>query len=220
MKKHNLFLLSTTLILSTALTSCTNHNQSNASEQTTVAKDTTNTVKVPVAEPKVSPKTALGIDVSHFQGEVDWEEIKANNISFAYSKATQGISYVDSKFHENWKNMAAANLARGAYHFYMAADDGATQAQHFIKTVGELQAGDLHPVLDLEQGGISGTVEVNEFQKEVQIWLNAVEKKFGVKPIIYTNNPFANEYWQCRSRHYTGALAQFANKVIPCSNEF
>jgi lysozyme len=125
---------------------------------------------------------------------VNWEEIKANNISFAYTKATQGNNYVDVKFHQNWSQMESAGLAKGAYHFYTSESDGKTQAQHFINTIKEVKVGDMPPVLDLEHGGISGTVEIAQFQQEVIYWLNAVEAKFGVKPIIYTNNPFANEY--------------------------
>ncbi|NBG65700.1 glycoside hydrolase family 25 protein [Acidiluteibacter ferrifornacis] len=142
----------------------------------------------------VAVKQALGIDVSHFQGAVDWDEIKANNITFAYTKATQGATYIDSKFHQNWSEMAAANIARGAYHFYSTESDGNTQAEHFINTIKEVKAGEMPPVLDLEQGSIKGTIAMNQFHLEVLSWLTIVEAKLGVKPIIYTNNPFANQY--------------------------
>jgi lysozyme len=139
-------------------------------------------------------KPALGIDVSHFQGKINWEEIKQNNITFAYAKATEGHTYVDPKFNLNWKNMSSANIAKGAYHFYTTSSNGITQAQHYINTVKEISKGDLPPVLDLEQGGLMDKVTIEEYQNEVISWLNEVETKFGVKPIIYTNNPFANTY--------------------------
>lgn len=139
-------------------------------------------------------KSALGIDVSHFQGDINWEEIKAHNISFAYTKATEGESFVDPKFQKNWNAMLNAGVTRGVYHFYNSGVDGKSQAEHFISTIGELKAGDLFPVIDLEQGSIQGEVEVDTFQKEIRIWLKTVEEKFGVKPIIYSNEPFANQY--------------------------
>lgn len=158
---------------------------------------TSKTESLAKAEPTKVPvdaKPALGIDVSHFQGDVDWEEIRSHKISFAYTKATQGRSYVDTRFNKNWSDMLTAEITRGAYHFYSSEDAGKEQALHFIKTVKELKKGDLPPVLDLEQGSINGKVDVENFQKEVKIWLKTVEEKFGIKPIIYTNNPFANEY--------------------------
>ncbi|MDG1804944.1 glycoside hydrolase family 25 protein [Flavicella sp.] len=139
-------------------------------------------------------KHHLGIDVSHFQQEINWEEIKEANISFAYSKATQGKDYVDPRFHENWKNMGNVSLSKGAYHFYQSNDSGKEQAIHFCKTVGNVGKGDIPPVLDLEGGGIIGTVHKKELQKEIHIWLRYVHQKMGVKPIIYTNNVFANDY--------------------------
>lgn len=147
--------------------------------------------------PKHSPmklKSALGIDVSHFQGEVSWAEIKANNISFAYTKATEGQSWVDPKFQKNWSNMLNAEITRGVYHFYSSEASGSAQAQHFIQTVGDLKPGDLPPVIDIEKRGIIGSVEPAEVQKEVKMWLKIVEDKYGIKPIIYTNNPIADEY--------------------------
>lgn len=136
----------------------------------------------------------LGIDVSHFQGDVDWNRIKKCNISFAYAKATQGTSFKDPKFKENQRNTKQAGLKHGSYHFYLTNEDPVKQAHHYINTIQSLDEGQMIPMLDLESGGIRGKIVVDKFQKDVLIWLKIVEKKLGVKPIIYTNNPFGNAY--------------------------
>lgn len=186
-------ILASTLILFFGFTACTSEGKSVETTTTpSIAIDSSKKVK---AVPKIKEfKPALGIDVSHFQGKINWEEIKANNISFAYTKATEGNYYVDPKFKANWAEMTAAKMAKGAYHFYTTKEDGNTQAMHYINTVIDIDSGDLPPVLDLEQGGLNTDISVEEFQKEVMVWLTTVEQKLGVKPIIYTNNPFANKY--------------------------
>ncbi|RZS99032.1 glycoside hydrolase family 25 protein [Aquimarina brevivitae] len=136
----------------------------------------------------------LGIDVSHFQGEVDWKTIKNHNISFAYAKATQGTHFVDPKFKENQKNTKLADLKHGSYHFYISNENPALQAEHYIKTIQDLEEGQMLPMLDLEMGGMKGSVSIAQFQEDVIKWLTIVEEKLGARPIIYTNNPFANKY--------------------------
>jgi lysozyme len=141
-------------------------------------------------------KPVLGIDVSHFQGDVNWQQIKQAGISYAYAKATQGEKFHDPKFERNWKEAKAAGIYRGAYHFYVVGEDPLKQAESFIKKVGSLESGDLPPMLDLEQGSIPKDfkVEPEELQKNILSWLKHVENKLGVQPLIYTNNPFGNTY--------------------------
>jgi lysozyme len=101
-----------------------------------------------------------GIDVSHYQGVVDWQQVAQNGMAFAFAKATEGITYVDPQLAANWDGIRVAGLVRGAYHFFEPNDDAAQQAQHFLSTV-QLQPGDLPPVLDVETtGGVS----------DAQIW--------------------------------------------------
>ena len=132
-----------------------------------------------------------GIDVSKYQDIIAWEEVKAmkvNNIQvgFAFIKATEGIDNTDPQFRRNWKRAKSNNIARGAYHFFIASKDGKMQAQNFIKRV-ELEAGDLPPVLDVEQR--NGTTQ-EQLKREVRKWLETAENYYGVVPIIYTNVDF------------------------------
>ncbi len=171
-----------------------NNHQNQENEKTTVKKPQAESPKEVPSETKYS-KPILGIDVSHFQGDVNWEEVKKAKIIFAYAKATQGETYTDPDFKRNWSDINQAGLHRGAYHFYMASDDAAKQANLFIKTVEAVDKGDMPPVLDLEQGGMPKPVSSKaEFQKGVLQWLKIVEEKLEIKPIIYTNTPFGNEY--------------------------
>ena len=135
----------------------------------------------------MSTNQLSGIDVSKWQGAVNWKSVQEAGIAFAFARATYGISVVDSYFESNWPAMKDAGIIRGAYHFFLATEDPAQQAEFFIRTVGSLDPGDLPPVIDVESG--SGTS--SNLAAEVQTWLNAVEQGLGRKPIIYT----APSYW-------------------------
>jgi len=78
-----------------------------------------------------------GIDVSHHQGAVDWPRVAAAGHTFAFAKATEGISFRDSRFAQNWAGMAAARLVRGAYHFLSPTSDPVLQARAFVSAIGD-----------------------------------------------------------------------------------
>ena len=130
-----------------------------------------------------------GIDVSKWQGEVNWQSVKRAGVAFAFARASYGSGEVDSHFAANWQGMKNAGIPRGAYHFFVTADDATQQANLFIRTVGSLEDGDLPPVLDVEaQSGTGGNLV-----SSVRTWLDLVEQKLGRKPIIYTGPAFWNE---------------------------
>lgn len=134
--------------------------------------------------------TLQGIDVSHYQGTVNWSSVKKAGIVFAFAKATDGNTYTDPQFHTNWQAMQAAGILRGAYHFYETNDDPVTQAQNFIKAVGSLAANDLPPVVDIEI--FKGAYGAASVAANLQTWLDTVEKALSRKPMIYTNTSFWN----------------------------
>jgi len=139
--------------------------------------------------------TIHGIDVSRYQQSIAWEEVQSMKVKevqlgFAFIKATQGIGNTDPQFSHNWKRAKKNGIIRGAYHFFMANKDGKMQAENFIDRV-ELEAGDLPPVLDVEQlNGVSN----EQLKKETKIWLETIENYYHVKPLIYTNVEFYNRY--------------------------
>lgn len=138
-------------------------------------------------------KPILGIDVSHFQGKVNWQKVRDADIRFVYDKASQGDHFTDPDYAENKIGAHSVGLLHGSYHFYTSDKGGKDQADHFIKII-DYGPGDMPPMLDLEQAGIKGDVDITSFQREILIWLREVESRLKVKPIIYTNHPFGNRY--------------------------
>ncbi len=141
-----------------------------------------------------------GVDVSHYQGEIDWELLASQNIDFAFIKATEGSSFVDPKFQYNFSEAQKQTLAVGAYHFFSFDSKGASQAQHFINTVPPFD-GMLPPVIDLEFYGDKQENPPNceDVEMELKTLLTDLEEFYGLKPIIYCTKEtydlyIANDY--------------------------
>ncbi|HSN62216.1 MAG TPA: glycoside hydrolase family 25 protein [Ferruginibacter sp.] len=157
-----------------------------------------------------------GIDVSRYQKTIGWKlikemEVENIRIGFAFMKATEGVSGIDGQFRRNWIQAKKADLPRGAYHFFIASKSGKAQAENFIENV-KLQKGDLPPVLDIEQ--INGA-SVTDLQQRVADWLLVVEKKYNVKPIIYTNADFYETFLAGRFDDYPLWVAHYLVKDKP-----
>ena len=136
-----------------------------------------------------------GIDVSHYQGTIDWEKIEQLDIDFAYIKATEGSSFVDENFSDNWEHAMKTSMFIGAYHFFSFESDGRTQAEHYIQTVGDLE-GKLVPVVDVEYYGNKKKQELdkNKIKQELSILLCTLEGNYGKKPVIYTTYPAYHDF--------------------------
>lgn len=136
-----------------------------------------------------------GIDISHYQGEIDWGQLREAMIErcpvrFVVIKATEGSNKLDDSFNDNFYQARENGFIRGAYHFWSTKTSARSQAEYFLKQV-HLEDGDLPPILDVEK---KGTVTVAEFQENVLTWLRLVEKHYHVKPIIYTYYKFKMDY--------------------------
>lgn len=132
-----------------------------------------------------------GIDVSYYQGRIDWQKVKAMEddgvkISFAFIKATEGILSVDPYFQRNWREAPKAGLKVGAYHFFRPQKSGLWQANFFLQTVS-FEKGDLPPVVDIES--LDG-VSPEKMRKELNAFIIQIEEKTKVKPIIYSGLKF------------------------------
>lgn len=124
----------------------------------------------------------VGIDVSHHQEQVDWDAVAKAGNTFAFCKATEGVSFVDSQFHFNWGEMAGAGLVRGAYHFLRDDSDPVAQARHFVSTVSGFERG--IPILDVETGA-SGASKPNIHH--VRDWVAEFRRLVPSHPlVIYT----------------------------------
>ena len=107
------------------------------------------TKKLQVNHWLVSENDVVGVDLSEYQAEVDMEALAGQNIQFIYMKATEGSSYSDSRFRQNWENAEAAGIPAGAYHFFSFDSPGKQQAVNYVNTVGDLK-GKLIPAVDVE----------------------------------------------------------------------
>ncbi len=148
-----------------------------------------------------------GIDVSRWQKEVDWMQVKEAGVTFAFVKATQGDFRLDPFFERNWEETRRHGIKRGAYHFFKPEAPVEDQIKLFTSTV-TLAPGDLPPVLDVEvaQKGMSP----RELRAKVKIWLEAVTKYYGVKPIIYTGQNFYRRYLQGHFTEYHFWIARYS----------
>lgn len=136
-----------------------------------------------------------GIDISHYQGEINWDKLRNATIEgcpirFIIIKATEGNSLLDENFNENFYKSKDNNFIRGVYHFYSPSVSPELQAHYFLKQV-HLEEGDLPPVLDIES---KGNLTPQQIKKAVTKWMTIVEKAYNVKPILYTNYDFKKKY--------------------------
>ncbi len=131
--------------------------------------------------------TTKGIDVSYYQGTIDWAKVKNAGVAFAFVRVSDGLANVDSRFSQNWSGTRAAGVIRGAYQFFRPNLDAAAQANLFVQKVGKLAADDLPPVIDVE---VTGSQTAAVIAANVRIWIDIVEAATGKKPIIYTGYYF------------------------------
>lgn len=127
-----------------------------------------------------------GVDVSSYQGRIDWDTLKDQEIAFAFVKATEGSSYRDETFAENWENARKAGVTVGAYHFFSYDSPGESQAENFIGLVPDLP-GTLPPVVDVEfYGGNHKNPPAREKAHEIlKSLLARLEAHYGRKPVLY-----------------------------------
>lgn len=129
---------------------------------------------------------AFGVDVSSYQGEVDWGALSAQGVDFAFIKATEGSSLADRRFAQNWVNAQAAGVLPGAYHFLSYDSPGETQADNFIAQV-PVTEGALPPVVDIEFYGdkLRNPPSREEVKAILDPLLSRLEAHYGQKPILY-----------------------------------
>jgi GH25 family lysozyme M1 (1,4-beta-N-acetylmuramidase) len=128
--------------------------------------------------------TLQGIDISHYQGGIDWGAVHRSGRAFAIAQIGDGF-YRDPTFRGNWDAIKANGMVRGAYQFYRAADDPAGQADIVVAAVGRLGDGDLPVTLDIEGESMQGE-PASVIVDRVRTWMDVVERGTGKKPIIYT----------------------------------
>jgi lysozyme len=155
---------------------------------------------------------SIGIDVSHHQGEMDWYKLFVETgydslIKFVYCKATEGNTHLDRQWERNRRILSELGIQNGAYHFFNPKDDALLQAQHFLNTWKKRDI-DLPPVLDVETEGIND----EDLILKIQVWLNEVENKTGMQPIIYTSLNFYKTKFHEYFKNYKFWIASYSSK--------
>ena len=169
--------------------------------------------------------TVPGIDVSYWDSGIDWPKVRATGQRYVFIKATEGDSYADPTFDDNWRGAKSAGLLRGAYHFFRSNVDPKKQATKFIDYVKSMNDnGELPPVLDLETP--DGQIK-DKIISRAKTWLDLVEAAFGKKPIIYSGQFFLQDSFSeagggppSWAKDYPLWLAQYPNNYVEGSQPF
>jgi len=131
--------------------------------------------------------TVLGVDVSEYQGTVDWTSVRSSGRTFAIARVSDGTGNPDSRFATNWSGIKAAGMVRGAYQFFRASEDPTTQANLVVSAIGVLGDGDLSPIADVEVlDGESGATLV----ARLATWVSVIKSATGRAPILYSDPGF------------------------------
>ncbi|MEK5477567.1 glycoside hydrolase family 25 protein [Paenibacillus sp. FSL R5-0407] len=158
-------------------------------------------------------RNAQGIDVSHWQGKINWQQVRADGRAFAFIKASQGTGRVDPQFVANAKGAKAAGLLIGAYHFVDAtsAAEARREANHFYNTMKTAGVEfDLPPVMDYENN--PGKLNKAAINIVAVAFLNELEELCGRQPLIYTGNSFAHNFDASLGK-YPIWIARYSTKV-------
>lgn len=127
-----------------------------------------------------------GVDVSHYQGDIDFGILAEQDIRFAFIKATEGSGFVDSRLAENLAAVRKSPLRFGCYHFFSYDSPGRTQAANFIDNV-PVVAGMLPPVIDVEFYGdyYRSPAPAEQVLPQLRDMVDALREHYGVSPILY-----------------------------------
>lgn len=130
-----------------------------------------------------------GVDVSHYQGQIDWPTLADQDLRFAFVKATEGSASRDETFEANWSGARAAGLRVGAYHFFSYDSPGADQAANYMAAV-PAEPDALPPVIDVEFYGTYDHVPAapEAVVPELMAMIDALRARYGVSPILYVTS--------------------------------
>ncbi|MED1205317.1 GH25 family lysozyme [Heyndrickxia acidicola] len=165
------------------------------------------------------PYSVKGVDVSSYQGKVDWSQFEKQGVRFAFIKATEGSSFVDKYFKTNWQNAEKTNIRVGAYHFFSYDSAGKTQAENYIRTVPANQKG-LPPVIDLEFYGNKEKNPPNPDKviKELQTMVKMLNQHYHKRVIIYATQKSYNMYLKGNLAHCDVWISNVYTKPLLLDN--
>lgn len=151
-----------------------------------------------------------GIDVSHYQGQINWREVARNGkVKYAFMKVTESNTLVDNTFAYNVREARAVGIPVGCYHFFRPNVPGKAQLNHFIETV-DMSEQDILPIIDIE---IRGKQSLAVFQKNIRDFLEGFQRHYGFKPIIYASVNFYNDYLAGAFDDYKYMIAKYSEGI-------
>lgn len=131
-----------------------------------------------------------GIDVSKYDGTVDWAKVRASGVVFAFARVSDGLHFPDATFDGHWSAMPAAGVVRGVYQYFEPGQSALDQANLMLQHIPDFGDGDLPPVIDVEtMGGQSA----NTVLVGVKTWVARVQAVTGRRPVIYASPSFWNQ---------------------------
>ena len=155
-------------------------------------------------------KKSLGIDVSHHNGEIDWNLLRSkHDLDFVYIKATEGATHVDKNYFKNVDGASSVGYLIGSYHFFRMTSGAHEQFKNFYSTV--LSAGNqsLIPMVDVET---NDGHPISELRDSLNVFMSLIKKEFGVYPMIYGTNRSYNEYCGSKYNKYHLYIGRYGDK--------
>jgi len=176
----------------------------------------------PINFGKAAPKhfAVHGVDVSRWQGDIDWATLRKHGGNFAYIKATDGGDHLDPMFMTNWRRAKQAGIHRGAYHFFYWCRRASEQADWFIRNVPR-DPDALPPVIDVEwnsQSSCKKRPSRADVLEKMQVFMDKLERHYGKRPVIYTAPDFYEDNLVGAFENYPfwlRSVAAHPSKVYP-----
>lgn len=129
----------------------------------------------------------IGVDVAHWNGSIEWDQVAKAGYSFAFVKSTEGRTGTDPLYRQNIEGAYAASMLCGPYHFARPDNnDAASEAAHFLDIVGSSKYS-LPPVLDLEVTPELSPIALDAWCRD---WMRVVDEATGHRSILYTYPAF------------------------------
>ena len=173
-----------------------------------------------------------GVDVSSYQGTIDWAVLSEQGISFAFIKATEGSGFTDPNYSVNLQGAVDSGLRVGSYHFFSFDSSGETQARRFISAVPKTDHM-LPPVIDIEfyGGNEANPPDAATVREELETMIGMLKEYYGLNPILYAteksyehylaNNFIGNDIWirnvftsPSLSDHRVWTFWQYSDKAV------
>lgn len=162
--------------------------------------------KIPSTGNVYNERGLEGIDVSHYQGRIDWKRVaKEGGARYAYIKATEGEQLVDEFYAYNISEARKAGIAVGAYHFYRPQRGVKANFDNMTSVVKRHDI-DLLPIIDVES---TGGMERQRFLDDLREFVRCVEKHYGCPPMLYTGQSFYNKHFQGFLTDYCWMIARY-----------